>query len=224
MTSDAEHLWLEFKMILKKNQYKMFLNRISNQVFPNKLSLQARIIVVGLVLVLLVACGAANNPNPTQNTQTEGYPSQTDSDVSQNDSGYPAVDVVLSPEVDESVSAYPGTESEEVELDQPRFQFDALLTAGMTEVSGQAPPGLPLAVVDISFNGIVLGSGVSDETGHFTIGVAPLPDGHRVGLAISDLQGKTLEQMVEELYPYRGDDFMSVPNVGIFFETMMVQP
>lgn len=218
-------LRLKFKMILQKNQsYKVFLNKISNQVFPNKLSLQARTILVGWVLVLLVACGAANNPNPTQNAQTEGYPSQTNSDVSQNDSGYPAVEVVPSPEVNESVSAYPGTESEEVELDQPRFQFDTVLTAGMTEVSGQAPPNLPLAVVDISFNGIILGSGVSDENGHFSIGVAPLPDGHRVGLAISDLQGKTLEQMVEELYPYRGDDFMNVPNVGIFFETTMVQP
>ena len=109
MTSEAERLRLEFKMILKKNQsYKMFLNRISNQVFPNNLSLHTRTILVGLLLVLLVACGAANNPNPTQNTQTEGYPSQSDSGISQNDSGYPAVEVVPSPEVDESVSAYPG--------------------------------------------------------------------------------------------------------------------
>jgi hypothetical protein len=192
-----------------------------------------------LVTTLLAACSqtvpppqdnANSNVNlpvvvddNNQSDRGSAYPGQAAPGSGQSIAGYPAPGSNTL-DLGRNSAAYPGPGSEAVNLDQPRFQFDTDLTAGMTTVIGQAPPNLPLAVVDVSFNGVVLGTGRTDQTGRFSIGVQPLPEGHRIGLAIADLQGRTLEQMAEELYPYRGDNFMSLPNVGIFFETTMVQP
>ena len=92
-------------------------------------------------------------------------------------------------------------------------------------MTGQAPPDLALAIVDITFNGIVLGVGVSDSDGRFSIGVEELPDGHRVGITFAELQaGKTIADMSYEYFPHRGEGFMNLPNVGIFFDTTMITP
>jgi len=92
-------------------------------------------------------------------------------------------------------------------------------------VSGQAPPDLAIAVVDVTYGGVVLGSGVSDADGRFVIGVQSLPDGNRVGITFAELQsGKTLAQMSQEYFPHRGEGFINIPNVGIYFDSSLVEP
>jgi hypothetical protein len=92
-------------------------------------------------------------------------------------------------------------------------------------VTGQAPPDLALAIVDVTLNGVVLGTGVSDSNGRFSIGVQALPDGNRVGITFAELQaGKSLADMSREYFPHRGEGFMNLPNLGIFFDTVMVEP
>jgi hypothetical protein len=106
--------------------------------------------------------------------------------------------------------------------DKPAFSLDTPLTAGAMEVTGQAPESLPLAIVDISFGGVILGTGVSDEDGRFTIPTSALPEGHRIGVTITEIEeGITFEQLAETYFPYRGEGFMNIPNVGIFYDTAM---
>jgi hypothetical protein len=133
---------------------------------------------------------------------------------------YPSIDVVptLSPP-----SAYPPPTIEE-EFEEPRFRLDLPLVANGTTVTGQALPNMPVAIVDITFNGVVLGSGVSDDNGRFNINVKPLPQGHRIGITFSELQpGKSFNDMSIEYFPHRGEGFMNLPNVGIFFDTALVE-
>ncbi|MCL4262545.1 MAG: hypothetical protein KJ069_04995 [Anaerolineae bacterium] len=194
------------------------------------------LLTLGL-LWLLVACDQSNNnQNNTQTAAPGATIAQTDSSptsgVSQTDS-YPAPGVSQTdsyPAPSQGVAsnngqAYPAVTDLPIATDKPRFQFANELTAGMTTLEGSAPPNLSLAVIDITFNGVVLGQGGSDNEGRFAISVTPLPEGHRVGIGLATLEeGKTYEQSVEELFPYRGDNFMNIPNVGVYFETAMVQP
>ena len=81
-----------------------------------------------------------------------------------------------------------------------------------------------MAVVDVTLNGVILGTGVSDGDGRFSIGVQALPDGNRIGITFAELQdGKTLAEMSKEYFPHRGEEFMNLPNLGIFFETVLVE-
>jgi hypothetical protein len=145
-------------------------------------------------------------PAPVAVATTNPYPAE----------GEAAVPATAVPE------AYPPAEETFLE---PRFRFDQPVAAGATTITGQAPPGLALAVLDVTYNGALLGTGRSDDSGRFTIPVSGLVAGNRIGIAIGELaEGQTLNQMVEQYYPYRGEGFMNLPNVGIFFDTVQVQP
>ena len=193
-------------------------------------------------LLLLAACGPAATPDSTpiiesdQNLPVVVSEAEGDSGAeSTGEAAYPPPVTVEIPGVEEAYpvippppipttvpESYPSTEEVFAE---PRFRFDGPLKAGSTTVSGQAPPDLALAIVDITFNGVLLGTGVSDADGRFTIGVSPLPDGNRVGVTFAELQpGKTLADMSYEYFPHRGENFMNLPNVGIYFETALVEP
>lgn len=178
-----------------------------------------------LFLCFLTACGPSETPTQPPSTNTiqntplanESYPAP------QEELAYPAQGEALAttqPEI-----GYPPVEEEGTPLTSPRFQFDTVLQAGQTAINGYAPPNLSLAILDITFNGVILGLGLSDENGRFEINVSSLPEGHRIGITIGELPpGKTMSDISNELYPYRGDGFMNVPNLGIFFETALVQP
>ena len=117
---------------------------------------------------------------------------------------------------------YPGS-SEEV-FEEPRFQIDQPLTAGAESVSGQAPPNMTLAIANVTLNGQVLGTGISDDEGRFEIAVSPLTAGHRIGVTFGELEeGMSFVDMAEEYYPHRGDNFMNIPNVGLYLETAQVE-
>ncbi len=205
---------------------------------------QRRSALVGLIALLflvLAACGSPVAPDSTapvsdqpngenasplqsveENAAEEGYPVQSfEEDIAEE--AYPVEPLPLpSPTIDPE--NYPPPPPEEV-FAEPRFRFDLPLNAGNTLVTGQAPPDLALAIADVTLNGVVLGVGVSDSDGRFSISVQELPDGHRVGVTFAELQaGKTLADMSREYFPHRGEGFMNLPNLGIFFDTEMVEP
>jgi hypothetical protein len=137
---------------------------------------------------------------------------------------YPAEGETALPQPTLEPGSYPPSQAVEP-FKEPRFRFDQPLQAGATTVSGQAPPDVALAIADITFNGAILGSGRSDSDGRFSIPVSPLPDGHRIGITVAELRpGQTISDMSAEYYPYRGDGFMNLPNIGVFFETALVEP
>jgi len=144
-----------------------------------------------------------DNAYPSTNAMNDGYPTGS------NESVVPS-------------EAYPSLAAEEFR--EPRFLIDLPQLASNTIVTGQAPPDLSIAIVDVTFNGVVLGSGRSDESGHFRINVNSLQPGNRIGITFSELRaGQTYNDMAIEYFPHRGDGFMNIPNVGVFFDTTIVE-
>ena len=156
---------------------------------------------------------------PTLAPAGEGYPPATAAVATVNP--YPGEGEAALPATSTPGAYPPAAET----FQEPRFRIDQPVSASATTITGQAPPGLALAVLDVTFNGTLLGTGRSDESGRFTIPVSGLIEGNRIGLAIAELaEGQTLNQMAEQYFPNRGEGFMNLPNVGIFFDTVLVQP
>lgn len=195
--------------------------RLSRKFFAPLLGL------LGLILLFAVACGPTDLNEPIQTEEIQKtplppstgaaypistpivaeYPAPVNDAQATNESAYPA-------------PALPGPRVDPAE----RFRFDLPLPANNTIVTGQAPENLPLAIVDVTFAGVILGSGLSDENGRFEIPVTPLPEGHRIGIALASLKpGAEFQDKLTELYPYRGDGYMMVPDIGVFFDTAMTE-
>lgn len=169
-------------------------------------------LILSLILIfLLAACGPGDSTTPTPlQDGTFAYPAP-------GETGYPTI-------VTQSFNpAYPPEPGEINEAE--RFMIERPLAPGSTTVTGTAPRNLSIAIVDITFGGVVLGTGITDDDGRFSVPVSALPEGHRIGLTITDVtDGRTFEEVAVELYDYRGEGFMNVPSVGVFFDTVMTQP
>lgn len=165
--------------------------------------------------------GPAATAVPADAAAESGYPPPQPPLPTVPQEGYP-VAPQLPPTATPLPDVYPPPAEEILE---PRFGFDLPLRSGATSISGQAPPNLSLAIVDVTFNGELLGSGVSTADGQFTIGVLPLREGNRIGVTFGELEpGLSIADMSIKYYPYRGDGFMNIPNVGIMLESTLVEP
>ncbi len=203
--------------------------------------------------LLLAACGpstpAADSPPEQAESQTEALPTAEANEVvleepaqpatstpppapAQDDSyppppvaeqpAYPADGEAALPEPTPLPGSYPVATVEEFR--EPRFRIDGPLAVGAVLVEGQAPPDVAIAVLDVTYNGQVLGTGRSDADGRFAVNVSPLTAGNRIGITVAELEaGQTINQMAETYFPYRGEGFMNLPNIGILFDTMLVQ-
>jgi hypothetical protein len=192
------------------------------------------------LIAVIAACGPSTSqpPAPTEAATAESdspaalteltatppsagaYPAPVTTDAAEP---YPGADSGL-PVEEAPPGAYPPPSIEET-FQEPRFRIDLPLSANATLVSGQAPPNLALAVLDVTYNGEVLGIGRSDENGRFEIPVSPLIDGNRIGITVGELQpGQSINDMAEQYYPHRGEGFMNLPNIGVLFDTTQVQP
>ena len=79
-------------------------------------------------------------------------------------------------------------------------------------VTGQAPPNLTLSVVDMTFNGAVLGNGRSDEEGLFEIQVTALPAGHRIGILLAEADaGLTYQETLDKYFPSSVMELLTSP-------------
>lgn len=196
------------------------------------------IIGIAAMVLLLAACGGATGTPAAAPTAMVEEPTSVALPTvppAPDEEGYPAPGVVeptVNPYPAEGEAALPPTAtplggyppSGEETFMEPRFRIDQPLATGATTVTGQAPPNVAIAVLDVTFNGALLGSGRSDADGRFTIPVSPLEEGHRIGITVGELEpGQSLTQMAEKYFPHRGEGFMNLPNVGIFFDTAQVQ-
>jgi len=189
-------------------------------------------ILVLCAAALLVGCGSATPPvSPTLASAPEalatpaGAPTATApaaGEVYPPPTPSPADPYPVEGQATATPAPYPPAEETFLE---PRFRFDQPVSVTATTVTGQAPPNTPLAILDVTFNGQLLGTGRSDDGGRFSIPVSGLVEGNRIGIGIGELaEGQTLNQMAEQYFPYRGEGFMNLPNVGIFFDTILVGP
>lgn len=102
------------------------------------------------------------------------------------------------------------------------FQFDRPIHAGITEVHGTGPAGVPVYIADVTFMGEPLGTGTIGADGKFTIHVSPLLATHRIGLALGILDGTQWKPADFYDAKFYGPNAMQVPQVGFFHDTEMV--
>lgn len=131
--------------------------------------------------------------------------------------------VATEPPATATPSVYPPPATEEA-FAEPRFRIDPV-SAGDAVVTGQAIPGMALAVIDVSYAGSTLGTGRADNEGRFSIPVQNLVEGNRLGIAFGELEnGMSVADMSIKYYPHRGEGFRNLPNVGIILDSLLIQP
>jgi hypothetical protein len=86
------------------------------------------------------------------------------------------------------------------------------------------PAGIPIMLQDITFNGEVLALGAIDENGRFKVNLPrSLEVGHRIGITLGDLTGTGLSREQFYLEDFYGEEALTVPQVGFFFDTYMIR-
>jgi hypothetical protein len=107
------------------------------------------------------------------------------------------------------------------------FSIREPLSAGDMQVSGTGPVGIPIAIVDITYMGEVLGVGRIGADEQFTIAVdPPLIANHRIGIML-DAQATEPQftpELLIELDRARGDAAIAIPRVGMMYDAASVQP
>lgn len=179
------------------------------------------IVLFGMFL-FLAACGSAgSNETVPGNLGAPAYPAGASLTVD-----------------DVSVESYPVTSNTDAAAATPDpypaednanssgqivFDLHTPLNPGDTVVTGQAPPNLTLGIVDMTFNGAVLGNGISDGEGLFEIQVTALPAGHRIGILLTGADaGLTYQETLDKYFPFIGDGALNIPNIGLLFDSELV--
>jgi len=103
------------------------------------------------------------------------------------------------------------------------FLLDKPILAGAKEISGSGVPGVPIAILDITLMGPVLGQTTIKEDGSFVVEVSPLEAGHRVGLFLANLEGTSWKPEDFQDKGYFGEEARMVPMVGFFYDTALVK-
>lgn len=157
-----------------------------------------------IILFFLVSCG----PSSSEETNTPNIaPSNTgyEAPTSPDSKAYP---------VPTPVRSYPVP----IPVDESkRFTIDEPLKAGSTEITGTGPANIVIKVVNISYVGENLGSGIVAEDGTFHISLSkPVEANHLIGLQLSD----------QELEPQflDGPDYSNIPMVGLVLAQVIVEP
>lgn len=150
--------------------------------------------IVGLLTLLFLATGCTSTSNTI--TSQGGAPEEA----------YPPQPLQILPQ-----SAYPGPDTEPV---KPLLALDKPLRTGDTRVTGVGLPGLTVELINITFMGEQLGTGVVGSDATFEIALDPLPGGIRIGLS-ADIE--SLNLTLDDFQLTEGT--ISMPQVGYFFDS-----
>lgn len=103
------------------------------------------------------------------------------------------------------------------------FHLNKPVLEGAILVSGNGPAGVPLSLQDVTFMGDLLSQTIIGADGTFVFQVAALEKNHRIGIALGDLTGTRWKP--EDFYDpaYQGEEAMLVPQVGFFYDTVLVR-
>ena len=138
-----------------------------------------------VVILILAACAppiATPSPSATPaaisdentSTQPEDTPYPPPPVLDTSDVPYPPPTVEILP-----IDVYPGPESTKVMIGASAFQLNKPIFEGATEITGVGLAGVPIMIEYLTFMGEILGRGVIDEDGSFTISVEALEKAHR---------------------------------------------
>jgi len=190
-------------------------------------SQQLRRLILLIFVLLLAACGSEDTSIPTpavpdqQGVESvpvpgqEAYPPPT-AVISAETYPFPAA--VVSPETYPPPAAvvpqiaYPASNPNAILL-----AFDKPVQSTDTAVTGVGQPGLTIYIVNMTFMGEELGSGVIGPDGVFSIPVTALQPGTRVGLT-ADVT--TLSFTEYDILPGEGE--ISMPRIGYFYDSVVL--
>lgn len=151
--------------------------------------------ILGLIIILaLVSCGPADSNLSSNSLTAEAYPV---SHATPTPFAYPV----------DPVPTRMGT----------LLAFDRPINPNQTIITGVGPAGLRITILNITFLGEELGSGVIENNGTFSLNVNPVPAGVRIGLT-ADLAAS--EMTDDDVRPGEGE--MSTPRVGYFFDSVVI--
>jgi len=105
-----------------------------------------------------------------------------------------------------------------------RFQIDRPVKAGDTIVKGSGPAGVPIVIANVTMMGTILGGDVIGADNRFSIDVPPLESSTRIGVEIGDLTGTNYVWDQFQSEQFKGSGALTVPLVGYFQDTAVVQP
>ncbi|MCP4360740.1 MAG: hypothetical protein GY796_22255 [Chloroflexi bacterium] len=182
---------------------------------------QLRKLILLTFVLLLAACGNEDTSTPTPVTpdqqEVESVPSPSP-DTGTSQEAYPPPTAVVTPET------YPPPTAVAPQIAYPALNPNAILLAfdrpvqsTDTAVTGVGPPGLTIYVLNMTFMGEELGSGVIDSDGAFSIPVTALQPGTRVGVT-ADVTTVSLTE--DDILPGEGE--MSMPRVGYFYDSVVL--
>jgi hypothetical protein len=103
------------------------------------------------------------------------------------------------------------------------FRLEKPVYEGATQVFGRGPATVPIVLQDVTFAGVVLSATTIDSNGTFAFAVAPLEKNHRIGVTLGDLSGTPWQLDVFLNGAYDGDEPVFVPQVGQYFDTVLVE-
>ena len=99
------------------------------------------------------------------------------------------------------------------------FEINEPLLFGATEITGSGPPNIPLHVVDVTAGGQVLGQGIINSDGHFSIKLGePLGERRIIGIQLATAKDP---DTWTDLWSMRGDGARAIPQIGDFFDSVI---
>lgn len=169
-----------------------------------------RSLLLSTLIILLAACGPADEVNEPEPTQV---------DVPSADTAYPPADTQPSqaypgPTTDGGEDAYPPPRRTVNEA--KRFTLDEPVSIGQTTVSGAGPANTPIKLISVSYAGEELAFGATDDSGKFSFGLArPAEENEILGVTLAD------ESMREDFLDAPGTD---IPLIGFILVQTIVEP
>jgi hypothetical protein len=185
------------------------------------------------LITLLSACAPVSlQANPTQApAPTSAQPAATDAN------GYPAPAVPPAAQTTaypvagagpSGPSDYPAPATRIPEKQPPAeeivpIKFNLPISSGATTITGTGPKDLPIILVDITFEGAVLGNATIQADHTFKIEVKALEKGHRIGVTIDELKGTAWEGYDFSNPNLFGTTPQLVPQQNFYYDTVMIQ-
>jgi hypothetical protein len=104
------------------------------------------------------------------------------------------------------------------------FKFDKPIVEGTTEITGVGPAGVPIVLTDISSTPQMLANAMISSSGKFTFKVTkPLVKDQRLGLGLVNLKDSPWVDKNFADPGFQGTEPTQIPNVGVFYDTAIVQ-
>lgn len=168
-------------------------------------------VIAAVTAALLISCTTPTATSPVPATSGALGPTV--------DQGYPV------PSLEGTLEGYPSQMTEPAPAllaGEVAFRLTKPVLAGATEVNGSGTPEVPIILYNVTFMGEVMGETSIGADGLFRFQVQPLEANVRLGIGVADLTGTRWTSDYFLAPGFRGDEAMSLPNVGYFVDTVQV--